>query len=99
MDKEIDNENIARHVMRWDDASLNNSNIPLPDYASDRNSAICVVENIYWLGLDDEFNCHIREKYSRAKVNGSLAEFLIWCTPDEVCDTALAVTRNASRSE
>jgi len=45
-DNEKINEQIAKYIMCWEDASLNNTNIPLPDYMGDRDIAAGVIERL-----------------------------------------------------
>ena len=85
------NEQIARVVMGWGEESLSDVDIPLPNYAGDRNCAATVVEKLWSLELLSGFSDALQEKYDRAKVHGNMAEFLIWCTPGEICEAALVV--------
>ena len=85
------NEQIARVVMGWSEESLSNTNIPLPNYAGDRNCATTVIEKLWGRGLLQGLSDALQEKYDRAKVHGNMAEFLIWCTPGEICEAALVV--------
>ena len=88
--EELD-ERVARIVFGFSDECIDNPDLPLMDYSNNRQLAGKVICKVYSAGKDvrERFDAYLRERYALAKVHDGECEFLLWATPDVVCEAAI----------
>jgi hypothetical protein len=89
---------IAKEVMGWSECAINNFDIPVPEYSSDRCCSSAVVEKIGHMQprvistFDEEINKYM-EGIKKTLDHCKPSDFLLFITPDIICDAALHAVR------
>jgi hypothetical protein len=96
--EEIDKET-AEEVMGWCKCAINNHNIPIPEYSTDRRCAAAVIEEMRTkpASVVDEFNTKLKEWAVGIKAqigSDDLSNILLFFTPDVICMAALSAIRS-----
>ena len=94
----LSNEQIAIEIMGWCRCSIENHNIPIPDYLRDRRYAAAIVEAIR--SKPDKviniFNEEI-QKYVTDITNKTgkcePIDYLLFITPDIICNASMSAIR------